>query len=318
MKSFRHLKNLSNQFSISIPVDEKGMLGRECPNSECLGYFKIEPGTGLIGDNIPFHCPYCGHTGEQNQFHTPAQIEYAKSVVINEFTQALRKDIQTWDRELRRKSRGSFLKLSVQYKGRPHPIHYYAEEDLETEIVCDQCKLHYAIYGVFGFCPDCRTHNTLQILEKNFELVEKQIALSDRTEDQELASYITADALENVIAAFDGFGRELCKIQGSPTNISFQNIVRAKDRVMNLYKIDISSAISADGWEAINRGFQKRHLFAHSMGVVDQEYLSKAKDPNAMEGRKVSLSIEEIRELMHSLRLVATYMATNLSGEAEK
>ena len=42
-----HLRNLGNQMSISIPTDENGYLGRECPEKSCEGYFKIKPGTGL-------------------------------------------------------------------------------------------------------------------------------------------------------------------------------------------------------------------------------------------------------------------------------
>lgn len=314
----KHIQRLPNEFKISLPTDEKGMVGRECPNPDCLGYFKIELGTGLIGENLPCHCPYCGYTGEPGEFHTPAQIEYAKSIVINQFTDALKKDIQTWDRELRHKSRGSFLKLSVKYKGHSHPIHYYTEEELETEIVCEQCTLHYSIYGVFGFCPDCRTHNTLQILEKNFELIEKQVALADKTDEQELSLYLLSDALENVVSAFDSFGRELCRLQNPPQKISFQNIVGARDVLLKLYAFDLSIIISSVAWETIKKGFQKRHLFAHNMGVVDKAYLSKTSDQNAVEGRKVSLNKDEISEIMNGLQQIAPSMATELTGRAAK
>jgi len=43
----RHLRRLGNQFQISLPLDEEGYLGRECPNTDCERYFKIKPGTGL-------------------------------------------------------------------------------------------------------------------------------------------------------------------------------------------------------------------------------------------------------------------------------
>lgn len=308
----RHVQQLPSEFRISLPTDEKGMIGRECPKSDCLGYFKIELGTGLQGDNLPCHCPYCGHTDSSNEFYTPAQNKYIESIVISQITKALKKDIEAWDRDLRHQTRGGFLKLSVEYRGHSHPVHYYVEKDLETEVVCDKCTLHYAIYGVFGYCPDCRTHNTRQILEKNLELVEKQISLAAKADDPELTAYLIADALENVVSAFDGFGRELCRIQTPPESISFQNIVGARDRLLKAYGFDLSSSVSPDEWESVNRGFQKRHLFAHNMGVVDKAYLSKANDANAIEGRKVSLNIDEIRELMRNLRSMATYMTAQL------
>lgn len=67
------------RINVPIPTDETGMVGRECPNAECEGYFKLQPGTGLTGDDLDCVCPYCGHRGKPDQFWTKEQIEYAKS-----------------------------------------------------------------------------------------------------------------------------------------------------------------------------------------------------------------------------------------------
>lgn len=37
----RHLDNLGSQFSIPIPLNEDGLIGRDCPAPECGSYFKI-------------------------------------------------------------------------------------------------------------------------------------------------------------------------------------------------------------------------------------------------------------------------------------
>ena len=73
----------------------------------------------------------------------------------------------------------------------PHPIRYYREKKLETEVICDACTLRYAIYGVFGWCPDCGVHNSLQILIKNLELANKELALAEAV-DKELADHWSA------------------------------------------------------------------------------------------------------------------------------
>jgi hypothetical protein len=65
-----NLRRLGSQFSISIKPDDDGYLGRECPVEECLGYFKITPGTGVKGP-APCHCPYCGHSGEKRYLYHP-------------------------------------------------------------------------------------------------------------------------------------------------------------------------------------------------------------------------------------------------------
>jgi hypothetical protein len=61
--SIRHLKRLEEGIHIQIPSDEDGLVGRECPQSDCLVYFKIKLGTGLKGEGLPCHCPYCGGYG---------------------------------------------------------------------------------------------------------------------------------------------------------------------------------------------------------------------------------------------------------------
>jgi hypothetical protein len=90
-RRFRNLDAMGSQVSVSIPTDERGLLGRECPVPECLGYFKVKSGTGLTGPGLQCHCPYCGHVADPNSFWTKEQIEYAQSVVVsNSPTQSAR------------------------------------------------------------------------------------------------------------------------------------------------------------------------------------------------------------------------------------
>ena len=64
-----HLERLGNAVEISLNPDEQGYLGRECPNPECEGYFKIVLGTG-IQEGTDCYCPYCGYHGIHNEFVT--------------------------------------------------------------------------------------------------------------------------------------------------------------------------------------------------------------------------------------------------------
>ncbi len=286
----RNLDRLGNQFSIPITPDEDGYLGRECPVEECLGYFKITPGTGVKGP-APCHCPYCGHSGDNNTFFTQEQIEYAKSVVLRQVTDALHRDLKSM--EFDHKPRGGFgigISLKVT-RGAQHPIRYYREKELETEVVCDSCTLRYAIYGVFGWCPDCGVHNSFQILSKNLELAKKELTLAESAE-KELADHLTGDALENVVSAFDGFGREVCLRKGA--DIRFQGLPGAQRRVQEQFGFDFSDAVTPEQWEAVCRIFQKRHLLAHKMGVIDEDYVHKSKDPGAIVGRKIRVRPEEV------------------------
>jgi hypothetical protein len=218
------------------------------------------------------------------------------------------------------KPRGAFgIGISLKFDGGTlPPIQHYREKRLETEVTCDHCTLKYMIYGVFAFCPDCRTHNSLQILTKNLELAEKQVDLASQVQ-AELSDHLIADALENAVASFDGFGRETCRVTAAKANdpakaekISFQNPSGARTNVQQLFGKDFARNIDATDWEFINRCAQKRHLLAHNMGVVDQHYLTKTGDTRAVEGRKVQITGEEVKQLANCLRTLGQELIASL------
>ena len=296
----RNLDRLGKQLSIPINADEDGYLGRECPVEECLGYFKITPGTGIKGP-APCHCPYCGHSGDSNTFFTQEQIEYAKSIALRQFTDALHQDLKSM--EFNHPPRGGFgigISLKVT-QGARHPIQHYREKELETEVICDACTLRYAIYGVFGWCPDCGIHNSVQILSKNFELARKELSLAE-TVEKDLADHLIGDALENVVSAFDGFGREICLRKGF--EIRFQNLPGARRNVQEKFGFDFADGLTAEQWQYVSRVFQKRHLLAHKMGVIDDEYVQRANDPGAVAGRKVQVSPNEVRSSIETIEIL--------------
>jgi hypothetical protein len=315
----RNLRNIGT-IKISLPTDEKGLVSRACPNPECKGGFKVKIGTGIKGENIPCHCPYCGHKNDMSEFNTSEQIEYAKSIAISQIKNALEKDIRDWGRQLERSTRNGFVKLSMDYKSHAQPIRYYQEKQIETFVACDACTLEYAIFGVFAFCPDCGVHNSLQILRKNFELAEKEITLATATEDKEFSKYLISDSLENVVSAFDSFGRATCSAfaEKAPNkerakDVSFQNIVNAKNRVQTLYGFDLADSLDDNQWASIVRCFQKRHLLAHTMGVIDEDYIKKASDPSAIIGRIISIDSDEVKRLIQLLEIVGGNLHKRLS-----
>lgn len=315
-----HLRRLGNQISIPMPRDPDGLLGRECPAPKCESYFKIQPGTGLTGKDLPCHCPYCGHTAATNQFFTKAQIKYAKSVALNQLTGAFLKDLKSL--EFNHQPRGGFgIGISMKVTGQPTPIRHYRERKLETEVVCDQCTLRYMIYGVFGYCPDCRVHNSRQILTKNLELVEKLLGVAE-TQEPALAVALVENALEDCVSAFDGFGRETCRVFApkaanpeSAAEIRFQNIAAARDRVRAQFGVDFTAAVTPADWSHVQRAFQKRHLLAHKMGVVDEDYLSATGDSPALLGRKISVSAPEVRELVARLKVLGAELFRSLEAK---
>jgi hypothetical protein len=313
-----NLRRLGNSISVPITADEHGFTGRECPLPDCEGYFKIELGTGLKGQALPCHCPYCGHVAGHDHFWTKEQIEYAKSIAIRRITDAVQKDLRSL--EFDHKPKGPFgIGISMKVEaGHPPPIRYYREKQLETEIVCANCTLRYAVYGVFAFCPDCGQHNSLQILDKNLEVVGKMLELATGAE-KALAERLIENALEDCVSAFDGFGRELCRIHANKASnpvkaekMSFQNLDGAKTSYLDLFGIDLSASVAAEDWRAIVRAFQKRHLIAHKLGVVDQDYITRSGDTRAVVGRKIGVAAEEVKVLSTIISKLAPCMTASL------
>jgi len=310
--------NLPKKVAVSIQPDSDGFMGRECPQGECKGYFKIAPGTGLKGDNLPLHCPYCGHTAALDHFATEAQVEYAKSVAFREFNNAFLRELKSL--EFNHRPSGPLgIGFSMKVKpGIPPPIRYYRERELETVIVCERCTLRYAIYGVFAYCPDCGTHNSKQILDSNLALAEKQASLAN-TVEKELAVHLIYDAMENVVSAFDGFGRETCRVRSSQStapaqamNVSFQNLDGAKQRMQTLFGVDLATAVTPDEWSFASKCFHKRHLLAHKMGVVDESYVNATSDAQAVIGRKVSIDNQEVIRLISIAKRLGNFLVSVL------
>lgn len=289
-------------YSVDIKKDDEGYLGRECP--ECEKYFKIKPGTG-IPDFYDCYCPYCRHFGPQDHFWTKQQIEYARSVVLNKVSGDLLKMMKKIETKPKR---NQLISIGITVKGRPTPITYYSENELEQKIECKNCTLQYAIYGAFGYCPDCAEHNSQQIAEANFDLVIKILDLAKEA-PSDIKSKLIENSLEDCISAFDGFARERCR-ERYP-NLSFQNIYVAKQK-LDESKINIAEGLDSSEWEFVVKQFQKRHLLAHKMGVVDEEYINKTGSHPEQLGKKVSITENDVMSLIDHLKVIVSNLSKHV------
>lgn len=281
---------------VTINPDADGYTGRECPT--CEKYFKIKFGIGLSGD-LDSHCPYCNHTGPQTEFWTKPQIEYAQSVVLNRLSGQLLAQLKKLERK---PDPRAMISIGLTVKGCPTPVAYYREEDLEERVTCATCAMEYTIYGAFGFCPACGVHNSLQIVNANFDLVLKALDLAKEA-SSDLATRLIENAMEDAVSCFDGFGREHCATQ--PFKVTFQNIGGAKDKLLSETGFDLASPLDAGSWVFVTAQFQKRHLLAHKLGVIDADYVNKTGCSPSLQGRKVTITDSDVRALVKHLRTLA-------------
>lgn len=160
----------------------------------------------------------------------------------------------------------------------------------------------------------------MQILEKNLDLALRQLSMAEQDPDPDFATYLLNNTLEDCVSAFDGFGRAACTAYASTTpspqkaaSVSFQNLAVADDVLAAQFGFRLSTALPAKDWQAVLRAFQKRHLFAHKLGVIDDEYIQKTADPQAIRGRLVTVSSAEITELIAHLRVLGRHLMSNLA-----
>ena len=309
-------RDFPKEYAVQIMPDEKGMVGREC--HLCEGYFKIKPGTGKSGNEAICFCPYCGHSATQDQFHTKAQIEYATSVVFHQYTETVLQDMKR-NLEVNHPAKGFGIGFKISVEGKPAPIYHYLEKELASDVVCKECGLVFSIYGIFGYCPDCGIHNSLQFLETNMRLCNQALDL-EFPEGFSFPLDLVDNVLSKVVAIFDGFGRSLCEQFAHKSSnpkqskqISFQNLKSARTRLINLFDFDFATSISVADWDHACLCFQKRHLIMHKSGIIDAKYIQETNDPKAKVGLRVTVTKEEVRSLINTVQTIGRTISSRLT-----
>lgn len=299
---------------VPIPLDDSGMLGRECPN--CKKYFKIKPGTGIVTDYCI--CPYCEHKNDSNEFITKEQLEFAQSVAVKEFSKDIFKVTDKVFKELARKTRNSFIQIKVSTRQSYIPIRYYKEKELETDVICDNCGCNFSIYGVFASCPDCSRLTTMSIFRKSIENIKKKLNMLDNysSEKDEVYDVLLADIVRSGVAAFDGLGKRLRKefrtiFPDKPKNL-FQNIQLLDKHLIKNSNFSLKSLIGDESYNKVYFLFQVRHLWEHNFGEVDIEFVNKTGYDVKQIGKQVKISFEDAKDFVNIIEELGNKLRDNL------
>ncbi|HIH4317893.1 TPA: hypothetical protein ACYSBI_001832 [Morganella morganii] len=181
--------------------------------------------------------------------------------------------------------------------------------DYDVDTICKQYKTPYAFNGYVHRCPVCYIENPRDVMKSMVNKVET--AVKDNQSRDKLIQL-----LSDVVSTFDGVMRRCYEIHmvneniKNYKNLSFQNITLVKDSIAHLIQIDMI----VDDWDMFVRIFQKRHLFIHSLGVVDQKYIDKTGDTTVPIGKQISLSSEEVLFLAkNTSKIVMMFFGLHLS-----
>lgn len=287
---------------VTMPTDEHGLIGRECPS--CGMYFKLKSGTGL--PTTQSSCPYCNCRDESNEFMTQDQKEYLTSIAAREFLAPLLRDFANDLNRIDTPSNG-FIQLKISATVPDFPIQYYQEKILETNVICDTCGLVFSIYGVFSNCPDCGKLNARVIYDKSLDASNGKLALSgDQAIDEHIRTDLIKDALTGTVSAFDALGKALrnkhaAVIPAKPINL-FQNLAELDRVLATLTGKHIGQYLTPADSDFLFLMFQVRHIYEHNAGVVDSDFVKKQPTYAHLLGRKYPLMKEDVSTFIALMR----------------
>jgi len=303
--------------SVSLPKDGDGRVARECPNQDCSpGYFKVTNGTGITGGQTISYCPYCRTSAEPSDFHTKAQIRYAKSLVEREarigVERALKQALGLGSGGKRRLV-GGMISVDLEMKSSPPPpVWRPFEEILQRDLLCPHCTLNHSVYGFGIWCADCGEDIFTTHIRSEIRVIEAIIGDVDRRK-QELGARVAArdleNALEDLVAIFEATlkmeirrhrkakGDTVAEIDAVIKKVGsrLQSVSNAVSIIPALCDGILLLSPGSANEQKLDRVFQKRHPITHNLGVVDKKYLERVRSGEA-EGTEVRVEKSEILE----------------------
>jgi ribosomal protein L37E len=195
----------------------------------------------------------------------------------------------------------------------PRPDFYYAAETQQTRYRCEKCGEFNDIRGRFGYCASCGYRNNLASLKASFDKLRKNLNGGQITPE---------DAVRSSVAEFDACCRDITmqlkkRIPMKPGrrtelerfvfhDIESSTMVTLKQA----FSIDLLRGLDAE-LKFIKMMSERRHVFEHNAGVVDDRYIRLSGDSTAREG----VLIRETRENAHRLIGGLTKMVENFDTD---
>lgn len=313
-----------HRIPVSVPSDAEGYFDRECPSGECLFQFKVHlyDWHNVVRDEEVF-CPFCGHTAASDKWCTREQSEYLKSVVMSHVKQrlgrAMKRDADRWNRQ---QSRDSFFSITMEVGNRPQHVSLplAAAKPMRLKIKCTECACRYAVVGAAFFCPACGNNGAELVFCQSLNgvrgalsvLAEVHASVADRDIAETMVRLITENGFQNAVTAFQRYAEALyAKLPGSSTarrNV-FQNLTEGSNLWYAATGKQYSDYLDPDDLTFLQRAFQRRHLLAHTQGIVDQDYVSRTGDPDYRLGQRVVIRASAVLECVDLIEKLASGLA---------
>ena len=249
---------------------------------------------------------------------TADQVEYAKTVAAKKLVDPLLGKLAKNITKLNRHQHRGLIRPEFSVKHTSVRLHGYLEKQLETDVICDNCDLEFAVYGVFASCPDCGRLNALKVCLASLETAKKKLVLSqDESLDIDIdRRSLLKNALEDAISAFEAYGKALrahhTSIRSKAKPNLFQDIEMLDTELQAAGISSIEHLIGSSDWEDMKWFFQARHIYNHNAGVVDARFVAKQPTYMSMLGQLLPLDVDRVRKNIEALGLLAKKLDTRI------
>jgi hypothetical protein len=300
------------RFQVSIPLDDDGHFGRECPS--CDQHFRVShEDYDSLPDDLRLWCVYCGHNDDHSEFMTQQQIGRVTRAASDYAMQLLGETLDRSFGSMARRSRSSSVR--VTYRSRPFypaPLPGIDEERLVRERRCADCNLRYAVFGEHRFCPVC---GLLPPLTAALDGLAAEVLRLDALSDLEPAAAATlresgvlertyVDTIENIVGIVEAMAERDFRARVPDAEMQlkgrgkvFQRLNDLADLLQSNLGIDVRSDLGSN-WPVLLEAWAARHVFTHCDGMVDSKYLAAVPGTGLREGQRLRVSERFSREVL--------------------
>jgi hypothetical protein len=312
-------------FKVSIPLDEDGYLGRQCPS--CRQMFRIQSEDyEALPEDTRLYCVYCGHEDAHSEFLTERQQQRLERVALDMGNQLIDNILGGALRNLARTTANNKF-LTVTYRSTPfypQPLPDIDEEKLVRERQCPTCELRYAVFGDHRYCPVSGPLDALAVaLDALAAETAKLDALASIPEDQRGAlreqgvfDRIYVDVLGNVVGIVETLAKATfnSRVAAPETYTKGKgNVFQRLDDTADLYATQLAVELrTASGvvWSELLRLWAVRHVHTHNDGRVDDRYLRAVPGAMLTVGQRVLVPIADARTAITQATALCTAMAS--------
>ena len=281
------------EIPVSITLDPEGYGDRMCPNEHCQFAFKVKwsDWREKVSDDSVY-CPSCRPVAESICWNTPEQANHFKRSALSAIGQrlglAMERDAERWNRQ---QPAGGFISvsLSVETPSRAVLLPPPAADSMRLKTTCSRCSCEYAVIGAAFLCPACGHNDVDRVFGDALDNVCRTLdvvpsirgALPTREDEENTTRSLIEHSLQSSVTAFQKYAEHLYARLATPRTLrrnTFQSIDEGsgvwEEATAKGYRAYLKDAELA----VLRRGFQQRHLLAHTPGIVDRDYIARSGD----------------------------------------